>query len=53
MKMKKSKKVKVKCPECGKITDGIIEYLIPFNSYCAYCENCNYHITESEWEEAK
>jgi len=46
-------KTKVICPLCEKIVDGEIEKTFPWWSYYAYCEDCKYPITESEWEEVK
>ena len=44
---------KIKCPKCnGKIKGEITHFAgDPFLTYIAYCEKCNYHIGESEWEE--
>ena len=47
------KKVKVICPVCGREVPGEIEVMIPWNSYNAYCDHCEYIIMESEWEEVK
>lgn len=43
-------KVKIKCPECGKICDAEVENHFPFASYVHECEHCGYMITESEWD---
>ena len=45
--------VRIKCPECGKIQDAIVEHTIPFNTYIHLCEKCGYVIMEDEWEEIK
>ena len=56
------KRVKVICPECccivpGEITTHLFQDNKSMNDpeyisvYYAYCEKCNYHITESEWDE--
>jgi C4-type Zn-finger protein len=49
----KSLEVKIKCPKCEKIITGVIHEVkaLPFLDYHAYCESCDYHIGESEWEE--
>lgn len=55
------KKIKVKCPRCGQTVEGEVNrYLInPKHNptfiyrHYAYCKECDYHITESEWEEIK
>jgi len=48
-----TKAVLIICPICGATVEGEIEYLCPFNGYYGHCENCNYDITESEWEEVE
>jgi C4-type Zn-finger protein len=40
---------KIKCPNCGNTVMGIITELWPFEGYFGHCENCDYDITESEW----
>jgi C4-type Zn-finger protein len=44
-------KVKIKCPVCNKIQEAIIKDIVPYSSYIHECNNCNYIIMESEWEE--
>lgn len=44
-------KTKVECPNCGEIIDGIIEKTEPWWTYYAYCDECGYITTESEWKE--
>jgi len=53
MKKEYQKTVKIKCPQCNKITDAKITAYenFPFSGYCIKCIGCDYIITESEWEE--
>ena len=46
-------KVKIKCPNCNSIEQGKIEQSegMPYFDYYGYCKKCDYHITESEFEE--
>ena len=46
-------KCKVRCPICGKVIEGEVEKTYPWWTYYAYCQECDYHITESEWQEVK
>ena len=43
---------KIKCPCCGEIVNGEIINAkgLPYYTYQAFCNNCNYFIGESEWE---
>lgn len=44
----------IKCPECGAIELGTIDTTtIPWNSYIHNCNNCDYIIMESEWDNLK
>lgn len=43
--------VKIKCPNCGSIETGTIEYTLPWPTFIYNCTKCNYVIMESEWEE--
>ena len=45
-------KTKVHCPVCNKKVDLIIKEIVgfPYESYDAFCEDCNYWIMESEIE---
>lgn len=49
------KQVEIKCPICKNNVLGIIETNTeyPWDSYYGYCDKCDYHITESEWEKIK
>ena len=49
------KYIKVKCPICEQAVKGEIKSVpgIPHLSYYAYCKDCNYDITESEFEEVE
>ena len=39
----------IECPVCNHIQDAIVEHTEIFNTYIHECENCQYLITESEW----
>ena len=41
---------RIRCPECEHEQDATVEHMIPWNSYCHFCEKCGYIILESEWE---
>lgn len=49
----KCKIVFIKCPQCEETVLGKIENTHPLGSYSGYCEKCDYHILESEFEEVK
>jgi len=51
--MTKKHYVKIRCPRCGRIVRGIITERILFLDYYGYCQFCDYHITESEFEEVE
>ncbi len=42
----------IKCPECGKIQDAVVEHTWPWYSYIHNCE-CGHTIMESEWNRAE
>lgn len=46
-------KEQIICPNCGKVQEAIVEQKIPFWSYVHECKNCNYIITESEWNRVR
>ena len=55
--MEKVKQETVFCPKCRAEIMGLISELklgsdgsFPFLDYTAYCPDCDYFITESEWE---
>lgn len=39
----------IKCPECNKIQEAIVEHTLPWASYVHTCIGCGYIIMESEW----
>ncbi len=41
---------KIICPECNKYQYALVEHTDPWYTYLHECEQCNYIITESEWE---
>ena len=43
----------IKCPECGHIQPAYIKETIIFDSYNHRCEQCDYLITESDWQPVK
>ena len=45
------KKIKIKCPKCGKVQDAILEWQWKWRVH--NCEKCGYVIMESEWQEVK
>lgn len=47
------KTTKIICPKCGRIVKGIIDHKNIMLIWTGYCKKCNYHITESEWDEVK
>lgn len=42
----------IHCPKCGSVLSGMIisKHGNPFDVYDAYCPDCDYFVTESEWE---
>lgn len=46
------KNEKIICPKCSKVVIGTISEVSGYHflSYYAYCNECDYIITESEWE---
>jgi len=43
---------RIYCPQCGTILSGriISRQAYPFDVHDAYCPDCDYYVTESEWE---
>jgi hypothetical protein len=39
----------IKCAECGKVQQAIVEHSEPFYTYVHTCVSCGYVIMESEW----
>jgi phage FluMu protein Com len=40
----------IKCPECDTIQQAEVEHTTAWNIYIHHCKNCNYTITESDWD---
>lgn len=40
----------IRCPNCCKRCEAVVEKTLPFHTYIHECEHCDYVITESEWE---
>ena len=41
---------RIRCPQCEHEQKAKVEHMIPWNSYCHVCAQCEYIILESEWE---
>jgi hypothetical protein len=43
---------RIYCPQCGSILSGMIigKPGYPFHVHDAYCPDCDYFVSESEWE---
>lgn len=44
---------KIVCPECGKIQFAEVETTPFWDIYVHECKDCDFIITESEWERVK
>lgn len=39
----------IRCPECEKVQQAVVEHTEPWYSYVHQCIGCGYTIMESEW----
>lgn len=53
LKMESNHIEKIVCPECEAVQDAIVEETVPFFTYIHSCVNCDYVITESDWQREK
>jgi len=40
----------IRCPNCGAIRTATVQHTYPFWMFVHHCDECDYNITDSEWE---